>query len=167
MRLYLVRHGEALPKDVDPERGLSPDGKSRVEALAEFLVQRAGLAVPEIRHSPKKRAIQTAEIFHRLMGGKPGMVETPLLEPLQDVRNLALSLEHHETDLMLVGHLPHLARLASLLVFGDTRERIAFEAGAVLCLERQTVLGTEEKIWVIRWLMTPRLLERSSTAPVD
>lgn len=161
MLLYLVRHGDALPKDIDPERGLSPEGKARVEKLAEFLVHRSGLRVPEIRHSPKKRAIQTAEIFYHLMDESPEMVETPVLEPLQDVRNLALSLEHHETDLMLVGHLPHLARLASLLLFGDTRERIAFDAGAVLCLERQTVLGTNDIHWVLRWFMTPRLLERS------
>ncbi len=164
MRLYLVRHGEALPKDVDPARGLSPEGKAQVETLAEFLVRKTGLAVPEIRHSPKKRAIQTAEIFYRLMSGTPRMVETPVLEPLQDPRNLALSLEHQEADLMLVGHLPHLARLASLLIFGDTRERIVFDAGAVFCLERQAVLGMDKNVWVIHWLMTPRLFESASIA---
>ena len=31
MKIYLVRHGEALPENVDPDRGLSERGFEQVE----------------------------------------------------------------------------------------------------------------------------------------
>ena len=37
MRLFLVQHGNALPEDVDPERGLSERGKQDVANVAAFL----------------------------------------------------------------------------------------------------------------------------------
>jgi phosphohistidine phosphatase len=52
--------------------------------------------------------------------------------------------------LMLVGHLPHLRRLASLLLVGDPeREIIRFRNGAVVCLV------TMEGRWLVQWVLTP------------
>ena len=39
MRLFLVQHGNALPKDVDPDRGLSESGKHDVANVAAFLAR--------------------------------------------------------------------------------------------------------------------------------
>jgi len=33
MALYLVQHGKSLPKDVDPDQGLSDEGKSEVQRI--------------------------------------------------------------------------------------------------------------------------------------
>ncbi len=53
---------------------------------------------------------------------------------------------------MLVGHLPHLSRLASLLLVGDpAREIVAFRMGAIVCLSR------EEGQWRLRWILVPEL----------
>ncbi len=38
MRLYLVQHGEALSKDVDPERALSDVGRADAEHLVSVTV---------------------------------------------------------------------------------------------------------------------------------
>jgi phosphohistidine phosphatase SixA len=38
MRLYLVQHGDALTKDVDPERQLSSQGRADITRLLEWLV---------------------------------------------------------------------------------------------------------------------------------
>ena len=62
MRLYLVQHGEALPKQVDPERPLSERGRSDVARVADFL-KGAGIRVTRVAHSGKTRARQTAELL--------------------------------------------------------------------------------------------------------
>ena len=60
MRLYLVRHGDALSPGVDPERRLSEAGHQQVGRLAAFLSARA-VRVARVLHSGKPRAEQTAE----------------------------------------------------------------------------------------------------------
>ena len=62
MRLYLVQHGEALSKDVDPERALSDAGRADAERLARFLAPRR-LTLSRVLQSGKLRAQQTAEIL--------------------------------------------------------------------------------------------------------
>ena len=37
MRVYLVQHGDAVPKEVDPDRPLSDTGRQDIERLAKFL----------------------------------------------------------------------------------------------------------------------------------
>jgi phosphohistidine phosphatase len=54
--------------------------------------------------------------------------------------------------LMLVGHLPHLSRLASALLVGDSqREIIRFEPAAIACLARV------ERGYHVEWILTPFL----------
>ena len=62
MKLYLVQHGEALPKEVDSDRPLSDQGQQDVERLARFLANR-GVRVSQVWHSGKTRARQTAELL--------------------------------------------------------------------------------------------------------
>jgi len=55
---------------------------------------------------------------------------------------------------MLVGHLPHLSRLASRLICGDEeRKVVSFQMGGVVCLERDA-----EGNWSVRWALTPELV---------
>ena len=58
-------------------------------------------------------------------------------------------------DTMLVGHLPHLVRLAALLVIGNTDNTVVhFQLGTVLCLERDNSGGS----WSVTWAVRPELL---------
>ena len=43
MKLYLMQHGDALQKDVDPDRPLSPRGRRDIEKIAAFLHRIAGI----------------------------------------------------------------------------------------------------------------------------
>lgn len=63
-RLYLVRHGEAKPKDEDPERGLTDVGRADVSGMAAWAAA-ADIQVDEIRHSGKLRAQQTASALEK------------------------------------------------------------------------------------------------------
>ena len=62
MALYLVQHGKSLPQEADPERGLTDEGIREVNCIAKA-AQENGIHVGVIKHSGKKRALQTAEIM--------------------------------------------------------------------------------------------------------
>ncbi len=157
MKLYLVRHGEAASKQEDPARPLTEAGARRVRRIGRFL-RSAGVDVGEIRHSTKLRARQTAELIAETMGLGALLREVPGLEPEAEVDRLAESLAAESGDVMLVGHLPHLDRLASLLVAGDAdRGAFAFEECGVVCLGRAES-GARAR-WTVRWMVVPSVLE--------
>lgn len=55
---------------------------------------------------------------------------------------------------MLVGHYPHLVKLASLLLSGDAGALVmGLESGGFLCLERE-----EEGTWSVRWMVGPSIV---------
>lgn len=153
MKLYLVRHGDALDPTVDPQRGLSSSGRANIAAIADLL-KKAGVRPTEIEHSGKQRALQTAEIFAASLGvtrcrARSGIAPGDSVGPF--VEELA-TLSHEK---MVVGHLPFVgAALSALLVGqGDTHVAAAFETGATACLERFGV-GS----WALRWMLVPDLL---------
>lgn len=150
MKLYLVRHGEALPKDVDPERGLSEPGRKDVERVASFL-EKSGVSVSRLVHSGKARARQTAEILAKHVAPSVQMEIGESLNPNDPVESIAYEANGYSEETMLVGHLPFMERLASRLVAGseDSADFI-FQAAAVLCLERG-----EGGRWSIAWMVSP------------
>ncbi len=151
MKLYLVQHGEACAKEVDPERPLTEGGKTDVARLASFL-GRAGVRVGRVVHSGKLRALQTAEQLAAVIapGVAPEVGEH--LNPNDDPKETDWQRESEDT--LIVGHLPFMAKLVSYLVMGDEDRPItAYRPGTVVCLER-----TEDAGWQIGWMIRPELL---------
>ena len=152
MDLYLVRHGEAKLEEEDPARPLSERGRGEVERVGRALA-RLGLGVSEIRHSGKLRARETAEILGRHLRPGRGLGQTPGLAPNDDPAAARATAEEATESLMLVGHLPHLSGLASLLLTGDpSREVVAFRMASVVALR----LGPEG--WRLGWALTPEMV---------
>jgi phosphohistidine phosphatase len=152
MALYLVQHGKSLPKDVDPDQGISDTGRAEVERVAavaaNYAVQIAGIA-----HSGKKRAVQTAAIFAAAFGLKDKVVERSGLKPLDDVVRLSAELRSQD-GLMLVGHLPFMEKLTSYLVTGNADKTIfKFQNGGIVCLEEDVAQNT----WFIKWTLMPHI----------
>ena len=59
-----------------------------------------------------------------------------------------------EEDVMLVGHLPHLANLASLLLTGEKDEAVIdFRMGGVACMKKDW-----PGHWLVEWMMGPDIL---------
>jgi phosphohistidine phosphatase len=152
MKLYLVQHGESKPKDVDPGRGLTDKGFADVRKVADFLKPlQAG--VKAVWHSGKTRAQQTAEILTDVVGAgdfqvREGLAPNDPVDPMKD------ELARAHDDLMIVGHLPFLGKLASILVAGsELADVVAFRQGGIVCLERH-----EEGAWRVRWMVTPEIL---------
>ena len=153
MRIYLTQHGLAIPKEIDPQRPLSEQGVDDVRRLAEFL-RRAGLQVGRVLHSGKLRAEQTALLLADALGSADRPDGRSGLAPNDPVEPLAKELDVWSEDTLLVGHLPYLGRLASLLLgSGADRPVLAFHPGSMACLERD-----EDGRWSLAWMIRPEIL---------
>jgi phosphohistidine phosphatase len=147
MRLFLVQHGEAKAEEEDPERPLTDPGASDVRRVAGVAVATGTVAVERILHSGKTRARQTAETWGEALGVPVDEAEG--LAPLDDPSIWGKRITAETGNLMLVGHLPHLAKLAGLLVAGDAeRPVVAFQQGGLVGLE-QDKDGTGWSVFLI------------------
>lgn len=151
MRLYLAQHGLAKPSDEDRTRPLSDQGREDVTRVAGFLSLFEKPRPARVVHSGKLRAQQTAMMFAQAWGGLP-VEQSAQLAANEDPGCWLQRLAREQEDLMLVGHLPHLQRLAALLVCDDAnREVIHFRNGGVVCLQRHA------EGWMLLWQINPTL----------
>jgi phosphohistidine phosphatase len=149
MDIYLIQHGQAESKDRDPARSLTPSGRSEAIRTATRVAE-LGLEVGAVWHSGKLRAQETAVIFAESLRPTRGVFEREGLAPLDDPGITAREIGELETPVVLVGHLPHLSRLASLLVTGDADcEIVAFRNAGIVCL------GREDHSWRVKWIIAP------------
>ena len=150
MTCYLVRHGMAAAGSNDWTRPLTPEGRAAVEGTARALAAR-GAEVAEIRHSGLVRARETAEIMGGVLTPAGGVRATIGLAPEDAPDVAAAELERAVAPLMLVGHLPHLARLAAALVGGATLERVLFAPATAVGLRRGA------GVWEVELVVPPRV----------
>ena len=154
MNVYLVQHAQAKSEQEDPERPLSEKGWSDIKKVAAFVAKKGNISVKDIFHSGKTRAQQTAEVLAEQLNPSMGISETDGLKPLDDPSTWADRLAAKTEDIMLVGHLPHLSKLAALLLCQDAeKEVVEFRMGGIVCLGRE-----ESGSWSIRWMITPNIL---------
>jgi len=153
MRAYLVQHGKAKSAEEDPNRGLTDEGRAEVTAVAEFLAS-LRITVVLVQHSGKKRAEETAHIFATTMRTASGPYHTSGLDPSDDPTEMSNFLKIYTDDVLIVGHLPHLERLTSMLLNGVPDQRpVRFANAGVVCLEKDSS-GT----WSLIWAVVPELL---------
>jgi phosphohistidine phosphatase len=137
MALYLIQHGKSLPKDQDPDQGLSEDGTTETERIAS-IAQGYGVRVSQIRHSVKTRARQTAEILARA------------LKPQNNIQETCAAKIDPDENVMLVGHLPFMERITSYLITGSIDQPvIKFQNSGIVCLDKDP----ETQAWVIKWTL--------------
>jgi len=152
MTLYLVQHGQSLPKDVDPAQGLSEEGVVDTERIAG-VAKSYHINVGQILHSVKTRAQKTADIFASALNPTGGVKEVEGLKPMGDVAAFAASI-NPDTNTMLVGHLPFMERMASYLVTGSLDKPVfKFQNSGIVCLDKDPA----SESWVIVWTLMPRI----------
>ncbi len=155
MFLYLVQHGEAKREEEDPSRPLSDKGIEDVQRMASYL-SRLSIEVEEVLHSAKLRAKQTAELLANDLRIAKGVSQTDGLAPLDTPELWAERLKSKKDPLMLVGHLPHLGKLSSLLLSDDKEKNIiAFKMGGIVCLKMD-----DAGKWSLQWMITPEILAK-------
>jgi phosphohistidine phosphatase len=151
MALFLVQHGKSLPKEKDPDQGLSRDGLAETQTMAALAAEN-NVQIRRIIHSGKKRALQSAEIFMKILEPEAGILKGAGLAPLDDITIFASTLNNEE-NIMVVGHLPFMERLVSYLVTGSPENQVVkFQNSSIVCLD--TVDASEP--WFVRWALFPR-----------
>ena len=150
MKLYLVQHGEAISKDIDPGRPLSPKGERDAARMANIL-KKAGVTVVRVLHSGKMRAHQTAEILAAELLLKGEVEAITGINPNDQVSDFSLKVHKFKHDTMVVGHLPFMAKLVAYLTTGkEDVDIVDYQPGSIVCLE----LDPEQK-WRISWMLRP------------
>lgn len=137
MRIYLVRHSEAverLPSMPDAARHLSAKGRLSFREMA-LRFRDAGGHPTRILTSPFLRAVQTAEILSEAIRYGGEVVADTRLSPGFDIAKLndVLGDGPSDREIAFVGHEPDLGRiLASLL---SLPQGYAMRKGAIAALD--------------------------------
>lgn len=152
MRLYLVQHADAVSKDTQPLRPLSDKGLQDATNMAAFL-SGAAIRVDQVVHSGKLRAEETANVLSNTVW--PGQTPEAFdgIMPTDSTDHLLNSALTAGGDMMVVGHMPFMGRMAARCLTGrEDGMDIDFEPGAVLCLERR------DESWALDWFIKPLML---------
>jgi phosphohistidine phosphatase len=138
---------------MDPQRHLTEKELADVAKVADFL-RRMRLEVGVIWHSGKPRAQQTAELLASAIPPEHGIVQQRDLAPNDPVKPVQRIIEKSKQDMMVVGHLPFLGKLAASPVTSDEAMQVVrFRYGGVVCLDR-----SDDGRWTVAWMVLPDLL---------
>lgn len=162
MEIYLMQHGLAVSEQEDPERPLSPSGKAQIEKSAAA-IRVMGLRFDLIVASTKKRSKQTAHIVADAIGYPAGaVIETESVKPTAPPGESIdfISRFRQKNSILIAGHLPSLAKIASSLLAGNAEVAIRFENGGLCRIDIETLPAHNG---VLGWYLTPAQLALIST----
>ena len=150
MDFYLVRHGEAASEAQERARPLTQGGRETVEQVARSASAKQ-IQVAAVFHSGILRAKQTADILASHLCPPAGAHTMSGLLPDDDPMIARAELEAAQQSIVLVGHLPHINRLAALLASGNAdREVVNFTPATMVCF------SYEKSQWNIAWVLVPQ-----------
>jgi phosphohistidine phosphatase len=165
MQLLIVRHAVAEQRETfaatgkdDAERPLTEEGRRRFRRSALGLRELVP-ALDILATSALVRAVQTADILAKVYG-IGGVVRLRELEP--EARPAALlpwlHAQRHRAVVAVVGHEPHLSRLAERLLAGGGRELLELKKGGACLVD----LGEDPRSSraALLWLSTPGQLRK-------
>lgn len=162
MKLYLVRHGEAVEKSEmisEPHRYLTSHGRDCFRITARTVAKEV-VAPDCILTSPLVRAVQTAEILAETLAFTGPLRVAEELAPGFDRRGLDLLLDRcfPASELVLVGHEPDMGFLVASLL--GRRGSYPLKKGGVAALEFEPMQGTPA---TFRWMA---ILDEVTNFPV-
>jgi len=154
-RLYVMQHAEAKPKDIDPERGLTPEGIAHIKKTGNFIAQ-SSINISEIWHSDKKRAADTAQVLSEYQQQLENTQSVEGLHAKDDPKELEKKLKNVPNDktICLIGHLPHLANLTALLLKTKSNP-VNFKNAGLISL----VYSEENEHWLLDGYVSPDMLK--------
>ena len=157
MNLYMALHAEAeekTPPEQDAARKVVQAGFDDIKRVANFAPVAKGGALSALYHSPTVRTRETAEGFAQHFETRDGAVEADGLMAEDDISGWLEKLNGADDDLMIVGHMPNLKRIAGSLIAGDEAAHpIQFARAGIACLQRR-----DDKSWAVSWMVTPALV---------
>lgn len=118
MRIYLIRHGDAVPEEdagSDRDRWLSPRGREATRILGRLL--REQRVEPDvILASPLPRAVQTAELLAQTLDYLDVVTSLRCLEPSAHPRVAANAVMSASGSVIVVSHEPMISSLGAFLL---------------------------------------------------
>ncbi|HXV22524.1 MAG TPA: histidine phosphatase family protein [Desulfuromonadales bacterium] len=148
MQLYLMQHGQAVPETEHPEQPLSREGVAQIQTSAAVM-KKLGIAPDLIVCSPKKRSRQSAALVAEGVNYPySDILETEAIKPAAPADDTLSFLRQNPAcaSVLIVGHLPSLTRIASLLLGGDTSVRVRFENGGLCRLDTTDLTPGEAEL---------------------
>ncbi len=138
MRLFIVRHGH-----------YTGDGSHDppISALGMVQASDAGKAITlysahiyTIFSSPLRRAVMTAEVISGITGAPLSVVDAlePEADPWRFMDMVRMNTDH---DIVLVGHLPNLRKICSVLCSPEEPGTLSIESGGMACLRSPPEVG--------------------------
>lgn len=118
MRIYLVRHGDAVPEEdagSDRDRWLSPKGRESGRVLGRLLRDQA-IAPDAILSSPLPRAVQTAELLAASLDFFGVVTSLRCLEPAAQPRVASSAILSAGGSVIVVSHEPAISALGAFLL---------------------------------------------------
>ena len=153
MKLYLVQHAKAASKEIDPARSLTEEGLRDIQKVAAF-IKSMNLSIDYLWHSGKKRAQQTARFLADVVMINKQHTACDGLAPNDDIMTLKNEIMLAQKDIMIVGHLPFLPKLASSLLVGrNSLYILEFRNAGIVCLN-----CFDDNQWRIDWMIIPEIL---------
>jgi phosphohistidine phosphatase len=152
MNLYLLRHGDAIQAgNDDASRTLSSTGQEEIRLVASTL-KRLEVSLDLIISSPLQRAQQTANMVRHELDA-PEIIISNYLIPTSDHRQIIRQLNVFSiSDVLLVGHEPHLSTFISVLISGSKTSRIEMKKGTLACIEIPFPIKPGSGI--LKWLLS-------------
>lgn len=151
MNLYILQHGDAVPKDVDPERPLSEQGARDIRILAMHM-KNMDIRLGKLFHSGKLRAEQSAGLIAETLSPGIDPVQADGLNPNDDPSVIVGDIEQINENLLIASHMPFVSRLCSTLLTGTTQAEFASIPGTLFCLEKS------DDRWRLAWMLRPDFL---------
>lgn len=152
MLLYLVQHGHAKTEEENSDRPLTDEGRREIESVMLLMMRFGVISASRVLHSGKLRAAETAQIIAAKLDAPSEATDG--LAPNDDPAIWEKRLAESDRNTLLVGHMPHLARLASHLLCGSADAGLVeFANGGVVCLHEH------EGHWAVRWSIPPALVQ--------
>lgn len=148
-----MRHGSNLSKAQDPEEGLSPHGEAQT-CIAGRALAAMSMEVDRVVASPKKRSQQTAALVGTAVGyDHKAIIVSEAVKPLADPQTtLDLIIAQRTPKVLVVGHLPSLGRLASLLLGASGELDFDFQPTSCCLIE---VINPARPRGTMRWFLGP------------
>ena len=117
-RIYLVRHGEAVPEEEagsDRDRWLSARGREAARVVARLLREQR-IEIDCVLASPLPRAVQTAELIAAGLDYFSPIASLRCLEPSAQPRVAAEAILAAGSSVLVVGHEPSISALGAYVL---------------------------------------------------
>lgn len=157
MNLYMALHAEAeghTPPEQDSARKIIQQGFDDIDRVGAFAPVAKDGTLSAIYHSHTVRTRETAQGFAQHFKPRDGAVEIDGLMADDDISGWLERLNSAEDDIMIVGHMPNLKRIAGSLIASDeSAHPIQFARAGIACLQRR-----DDDSWAVSWMVTPGLV---------